>query len=115
MLKRAMQEAGFDSERITAHTLRHTAGNNVRKLTGNNIYETQKYMRHSNPATTEIYMHDGEEEAAQQMDIAQRLYNLYHGISAEETDKAQLIGLIEGMTAAQMQQLTGIARALRGA
>ena len=115
MLKRAMQEAGFDSERITAHSLRHTAGNNVRKLTGNNIYETQKYMRHSNPATTEVYMHDGEEEAAQQMDIAQRLYNLYHGISAEETDKAQLIGLLDGMTAAQMQQLTGIARALRGA
>ena len=115
MLKEAMKEAGFDSERITAHSLRHTAGNNVRKLTGNNIYETQKYMRHSNPATTEIYMHDGEEEAQQQADIAQRLYNLYHGISADETDKAQLIGLIEGMTAAQMQQLAGIARALRGA
>ena len=44
-----------------------------------------------------------------------RVLAIYHGISAEETDKAQLIGLIEGMTAAQMQQLTGIARALRGA
>ncbi len=115
MIKGAMQEAGFDSERITAHTLRHTAGNNVRKLTGNNIYETQKYMRHSNPATTEIYMHDGEEETQQQADIAQRLYNLYHGINADETEKAQLIGLIDGMTAEQVQQLAGIARALRGA
>lgn len=75
MLKRAMQEAGFDSERITAHSLRHTAGTAVQGLTGD-IYATQKYMRHSNPATTEIYLHNDTEK--QEAGIAQRLYNLYH-------------------------------------
>lgn len=76
MLKRAMQAAGFDDERITAHSLRHTAGTNVQELTGN-IYATQLYMRHSNPATTEIYLHTETEQA--EAGIAQQLYNRYHG------------------------------------
>ena len=41
MLKRAMQAAGYDSERITAHSLRHTAGTAVQEITGD-IYATQK-------------------------------------------------------------------------
>lgn len=81
MLKRAMQEAGYDSERLTAHSLRHTAGTNVQGLTGD-LYATQKYMRHSNPQTTEIYLHV--ETDQQDAEIAQRLYDLYHheGINA---------------------------------
>lgn len=75
MLKRAMREAGFDSERITAHSLRHTAGTAVQSLTGD-LYATQKYMRHSNPATTEIYLHNDTER--QEASIAQQLYDLYH-------------------------------------
>lgn len=78
MLKRAMQEAGFDSERLTAHSLRHTAGTNVQELTGD-IYATQKYMRHCNPATTEIYLHTDTER--QDADIARRLYRRYHDFS----------------------------------
>lgn len=112
ILKRAMQQAGFDSERLTAHSLRHTAGNNVRKITGNNIYETQKYMRHSNPATTEIYMHDGEEELDQQADIAQRLYNRYHG-TEETATTAELDTVAASMTPAQIQQLVMIAKAMK--
>lgn len=75
MLKQAMQAAGFNSERITAHSLRHTAGTAVQELTGN-IYITQQYMRHSNPATTEIYLHN--DTTRQEAQIAQQLYNLYH-------------------------------------
>ena len=52
MLKGAMKEAGFNSERLTAHSLRHTAGTNAMQLTGD-LYTTQQYMRHSSPATTE--------------------------------------------------------------
>lgn len=76
MLKRAMQEAGYNSERITAHSLRHTAGTAVQQLTGN-LYATQKYMRHSNPATTEIYLHDDQDQR-QEAGIAQQLYDLFH-------------------------------------
>lgn len=76
MLKKAMVEAGFDSERLTAHSLRHTAGTTVQNMTGN-IYVTQKYMRHSNPATTEIYLHMDDEE--QDAEVAGSIYGFLHG------------------------------------
>ena len=76
MLKAAMKEAGFDSERLTAHSLRHTAGTAVMEMTGN-LYTTQRYMRHSNPATTEIYLHN--ETDQQEAQTAAQLYDLYHG------------------------------------
>ena len=76
MLKKAMIDAGYDSERLTAHSLRHTAGTSVQELT-DNLYLTQNYMRHSNPATTEIYLHNQTERAEAR--VAQDLYNYYHG------------------------------------
>lgn len=110
MLKQAMQAAGFNSDRITAHTLRHTAGTNVQEITGN-LYITQKYMRHANPATTEIYLHNDTEK--QETQTAQDLYNLYHGITGGN-DRAQLETLLQRMTPAQIEQLTGIASAIAG-
>ena len=107
MLKRAMQEAGFDSERLTAHSLRHTAGTAVQELTGD-IYKTQKYMRHSNPATTEIYLHTETEQA--EAGIAQQLYNLYHGTGTD--NRAKLEQLISRLTPEKLEQLTGIAAAM---
>lgn len=112
MLKRAMQEAGFNSERLTAHSLRHTAGTNVQELTGN-IYLTQRYMRHSNPATTEIYLHVDTER--QEAEIATQLYNLYHGIASTKNDKiSQLQTAIQRMNKKQLEQLTTIAIAMCG-
>ena len=109
MLKRAMQAAGYDSEALTAHSLRHTAGSAVLQLTGNNIYITQKYMRHRDPKTTEIYLHNDTEK--EEKSIAQQLYNLYHGI--EETDsRAKLEQILDKLTPEKLAQLTGIAESL---
>ena len=82
MLKRAMQAAGFDSERLTAHSLRHTAATNLLKTNDNNIYLTQIYMRHANPATTELYLHTDTD--AQQAEMAKSLYCYYHSAKAAE-------------------------------
>ena len=109
MLKQAMKQAGFDSERITAHSLRHTAGNNVMQLTGDNLFITQSYMRHTDPKTTEIYLHRDTEK--QEAETAQQLYNLYHGISSQD-NRQRLDLILQGMTPAQIDQLTGIAAAL---
>lgn len=109
MLKRAMQQAGFDSERITPHSLRHTAGNNVMQITGDNLFITQSYMRHTDPKTTEIYLHRDTEK--QEAETAQQLYNLYHGISSQD-NRQRLELILQGMTPAQIEQLTGIAAAL---
>ena len=108
MLKKAMQQAGFDSERITAHTLRHTAGTNVQEITGN-LYVTQKYMRHANPATTEIYLHNDTEK--QETETAQQLYNLYHGIT-DNDNRRTLESIIDRMTPAQLDRLATIAAAM---
>ncbi len=111
MLKRALQDAGFDSERLTAHSLRHTTGTIVQEITGN-LYATQQYMRHASPATTEIYLHVDTER--QETDIAQRLYDRLHG--TEETDAgAQLDAVTASMTPAQLEQLVMIARAMKNA
>lgn len=108
MLKKAFRAAGFDSERITAHSLRHTAGTGVMQLSGD-LYTTQKYMRHSNPATTEIYLHNETEQ--QETALAQQLYNLFRG-TADDTGKERLQELINSMSAAQVEQLRGIAAAM---
>lgn len=85
ILKKAMKQAGYDSDRITAHSLRHTAGTAVQEITGD-IYTTQKYMRHVSPATTEIYLHNDTEK--QEAETAQKLYNLYHGITGKRQQGA---------------------------
>jgi len=111
MLKKAMQAAGFNSERLTAHSLRHTAGNNAMQLTGKNIYITQKYMRHSSPKTTEIYLHDSTDK--EDADIAQQLYNLYHGIEAKTDSRQQLEAAMQSMKPEQLEQLAAIAKAMQ--
>ena len=109
MLKGAMKEAGFNSERLTAHSLRHTAGTNAMQLTGD-LYTTQQYMRHSSPATTEIYLHiDTEQKEAE---IAQRLYNHYHGIDNTADSREQLQEAIQKMSKEQLEQLAAIAKAI---
>ena len=107
MLKRAMQAAGYDSERLTAHSLRHTAGTNAQEITGN-LYLTQQYMRHASPTTTEIYLHVDTER--QEADIAQALYDRYHA-KAQEDDRATIDSLLKGMTAEQLRTLVTIAQA----
>lgn len=109
MLKQAMQAAGYDSERLTAHSLRHTAGTAVQEITGN-LYLTQQYMRHSNPATTEIYLHNETERA--EAETAQKLYNYYHNKTDNGSSKQELENIIDGMNAEQLEQLKTIAKAM---
>lgn len=106
MLKQAMKEAGYNSERLTAHSLRHTAGTAVMQVSNNNLYETQGYMRHTSPTTTEIYLHTETEE--KESGLAERLYNYYHGIQTENS----LDMMLKALTPEQVQQLTALAKAM---
>ena len=110
MLKQAMQQAGFDSDRLTAHSLRHTTGQTVMSITGENIYKTQMYMRHSSPKTTEIYLEN--DSTAQDEAIAQQLYNRYHGIEESAGSRDQLESIIAVMTPEQLEQLATVAKAI---
>lgn len=55
--KDALKAAGIDSDRITAHSLRHTAIT-FSLLGGASIQEAQQLARHSNINTTLIYAHN---------------------------------------------------------
>lgn len=54
--KERMRAIGLDSDRLTDHSFRHTAGvQNL--LNGGTLEETQKLLNHSNINTTTIYAH----------------------------------------------------------
>lgn len=54
--KARLQDAGFDSSRLTAHSLRHTAVT-LSLLAGRDLAEVQQFARHANISTTMIYNH----------------------------------------------------------
>ena len=60
--KEAMIRAGYDSDRLTAHSLRHTAVTLALIANGGNIQEAQQFARHANIATTQIYAHNLEKQ-----------------------------------------------------
>lgn len=57
--------AGYNSDRITAHSLRHTAVT-LSLLAGRPLEEVQQFARHANIETTMIYNHALDKEKAKQ-------------------------------------------------
>lgn len=56
-VKAAFKAAGYDSDRLTAHSTRHTAVT-LALLGGGTLQEVQQFARHSNISTTMIYAHN---------------------------------------------------------
>lgn len=55
--KKYLLAAGYDSDRLTAHSLRHTAVT-LALIGGATLQEAQQFARHSNISTTQIYAHN---------------------------------------------------------
>lgn len=56
IVKGRLLEAGYNSDKLTAHSLRHTAVT-LSILAGKDLAEVQQFARHANIATTMIYNH----------------------------------------------------------
>ena len=56
IVKTALRKAGIDNERITAHSLRHTAAT-LNLLHGGTLEDTKQLLRHTSINTTMIYTH----------------------------------------------------------
>lgn len=56
IVKGRMQDVGLNRDRLTAHSLRHTAAT-LNLLNGGSLAETQQLLGHSNINTTMIYSH----------------------------------------------------------
>lgn len=59
IVKRNFIKAGYESDKLTAHSTRHTAVT-LALLGGQKLEEVQQYARHKNVATTLIYAHNVE-------------------------------------------------------
>lgn len=56
IVKNAFKKAGYNSERLTAHSLRHSSAT-LNLLNGGTLEETKQLLRHDNITTTMIYNH----------------------------------------------------------
>lgn len=75
ILKNRFRQAGYDTPKLTAHSLRHTSNTMLYK-SGADIYRVQRHARHKDPKTTEIYIHQAEQEQdTSELDIYNQIFN----------------------------------------
>ena len=101
MLKTLLVNAGYDSDRLTAHSLRHTSGTGAYMATGN-IYLAQKHQRHADPATTEIYIHAEERDSRT---TEQQVYNYYFRGEDERTAQQEALELMAALSPDKLEKV----------
>lgn len=102
-LKSLLKANGYDSDRLTAHSLRHSSCTTAHKAKLG-LYNTQKLMRHQEPSTTEGYIHETDSDA---IEIIGRtaIYNyLFNGIEATPI-LPELQAAIEAMSLDEQRDL----------
>ena len=83
-IKQVFQAAGYDSSKLTAHSLRHTSNTMLFKA-GADLFTVQKHARHSDPKTTEIYLHILDKEASRN---EQKIYNQIFNLKQDTAKEA---------------------------
>lgn len=109
MLKEALVAAGYDSDRITAHSLRHTSNTGAYKAT-HSLLLAQKHARHVDPATTEIYVHAEERE---ERNTEQQVYNYYFKAEDGGDLRADTITLVETLATDKLKAVHDFIMAIR--
>ena len=75
LIKSVFKQCGYDSNKLTAHSLRHTSNTLLFKA-GADIYKVQKHARHKDPKTTEIYLHIADRDNdTSEKDIYNQIFN----------------------------------------
>lgn len=75
IIKNRFRYSGYDSKKLTAHSIRHTTATLLLK-SGADIYKTQHHLRHQDPKTTEIYINlNNKEQDTSELDIYNQVFN----------------------------------------
>ena len=104
LIKQLFIAAGYDSSKLTAHSLRHTSNTLLFKA-GADLYQVQHHARHQNPATTEIYLH-AEERDKDQSEL--QIYNELFGVSRELSQREKLQEILAKLSDDQIEELAPI-------
>lgn len=109
MLKEALVSAGYDSDRLTAHSLRHTSNTGAYKAT-HSLLQAQKHARHVDPATTEIYVHAEERE---ERNTEQQVFDYFFKAGEGDDLLRDTINLVGSLDAAKLQAVHDFVMAIR--
>lgn len=106
IIKNRLRAAGFDTHRITAHSLRHTSVTFLLEA-GATIQEAQHHARHASPETTGIYAHNIDQRKEQ---CEQRVYDFLFGIEHDAATEAAKV--LAGMSEEKAKQALQLLKAL---
>lgn len=109
MLKEMLVKAGYDSDRITAHSLRHTSGTGAYKATGS-LLLAQKHQRHADPSTTEIYIH-AEERAERHTE--RQVYDYFFKGDTIQDQQQEVLQLIATLSPEKLAAAIDFIKAIR--
>ena len=99
MLKGALVNAGYDSDRLTAHSLRHTAGTEA--VNNGDIHAAQIFLRHDDIKNTQIYTHIDELERDKALTM--KIYNSYHDSENEAAQRQEAMDILATLPADKLQ------------
>lgn len=106
IIKDRLKAAGYDTHRISAHSLRHTSITFLLKA-GATIQEAQHHARHASPETTGIYAHNIDKA---EQHTEQTIYNYLFDV---ETDApTQAADIIKRMPTAQQRRVIDLLRTM---
>ena len=76
VIKMNMRKIGMDDKQLTAHSLRHTTAQMLLRA-GVELYQVQKYLRHSSSKITEIYLQSINDELCAQNTPGKKMDELF--------------------------------------
>lgn len=108
IIKGIFVKSGFDCDKLTAHSLRHTSNTLLFKA-GADLFTVQRHARHVDPKTTEIYIHAVEKEKDKS---AQTIYNQI--FTPDKPDLAKLCyEMVQELTPSQQNEVLQFIQSLK--
>ena len=109
IIKSRFRQSGFDSNKLTAHSIRHTTATLLLK-SGADIYKTQHHLRHQDPKTTEIYINiNNKEQDTSELDIYNQVFN-----NSKQSNLRDLRDSINGLDASDVIDVLNYIKGKKG-